>query len=265
MSVTRSLWSYAETVLALELATSVGRSAAASDSRVVDLSNLLRMANDTDDARYRNAHGVACKVGRLGALIDGETLPGGARLEREIWDEYVGRPEALAAAARAAETSLSIPSVTSFSRGPVPAFGDIATTRRDGVNYVYLAWLAGAALPDGRLLAKIGRSADVPRRMEELNGGLPAPLGMRWQAVATWPHRDAASAHTAEQAILARCDVSGLCVGGEFIAVDAEVLEAVAGTRGRVSGRSVLSRSPSGRGRRGLREGRRHDRARHQG
>lgn len=127
---------------------------------------------------------------------------------------------------------------------------------------MYLARLGGAVLADGRILLKIGRSADVSRRMAELNAGLPSPLGLRWRSEATWSYRDAVTAHAAEQEMLARWSAAGWSAGSEFLAVDADGLSRVAGVGPVLTGRSARPRPPTDPVRQGSPGGRMRHRAR---
>ena len=252
--------------MALGVAAELSQDINPSDPLVTELSNLLRGVAVDVASRHRNPHGVACKVRRLRALLDGKNVQcGGAVLEKIIHAEYVNRPAALAAAVAAARASFDAPSKSLPSRGPVPTFGDIVACRKDGATLVYIARLAGAVLHDGRQLAKIGRSADVARRMEDLNEGLPVPLGLRWRAIATWQYPDAAGAHAAEQAMLARCGGAGWSVGGEFIAVDAGDLTSIVTAGPCVTGRRGQRQSLNARDPRGLRRSGRRGRARLRG
>ncbi|MEG3172141.1 GIY-YIG nuclease family protein [Sphingomonas sp. ZB1N12] len=256
-----SQWSQAETILAFDVAVRNGRTRS-HDPSIRDLSRRLREVGDESVAfRHRNTHGVMCKVNRLVDLIERRTPSGGARLEKSVFDEFAGRPKALATAVAEANTLLAAPPRLEPSRGPPPAFGKAVVVRHDGPTYVYLARLHGVVLDDGRLLAKIGRSAQVARRMSELNGGLPAPLGVRWQSLATWQYRDAIAAHLAEQDLLARCAADGCSAGGEFLAISACALDGIVEAGPRITGRSDRQPSPNGRVRRGSRAARRTDRA----
>lgn len=261
----RNLWTRAETVLALDVARRVGAASGPGDPLVAELSRLLRDARDAAEPRDRNAFGVACKVARLAILLDGGEAVGGAQLEHLVCDEFRHRPRALADAVAWARRSLAVAVAESPSVGPVPAFGELATSRDDGPTMVYLARLTGVALTDGRMLAKVGRSADVGRRMGELNVGLPAPLGVSWRPVATWRFDCADAAHDAEQSMLASCAAAGLSVGGEFVAVTAEGLASIAAAGPLLSAGSARPRSPSAPYRRGWRGARRRGRARRRG
>ncbi len=252
-------------MLALGVAVQISGEVHSRDPLVAALSRLLRGADATTEPRHRNAHGVACKVGRLAELLDGGSPVGGARLERSVCEEFAGRPMHLAAAVAHAESSLRPPAALDPSRGPVPAFGDVAMVREDGPTSVYLALLHGAVLDDGHVLAKVGRSADVARRMDELNGGLPAPLGLRWRPLSVWRYRDAASAHVAEQAMLARCGAAGCSAGGEFIVVTQDKLAGLSDAGPGLTGRSAPPRSHGERARRGSHPGRSRRRARRRG
>ena len=92
MGAGRSLWSRAETVLALGVAVELSRGEQLADPLVAELSHLLRGAGGDVASRYRNEHGVACKVRRLSALLDGFVPDGGAKLEMIVHAEYADRP-----------------------------------------------------------------------------------------------------------------------------------------------------------------------------
>ena len=265
MSGGRNLWTRAETVLALDVAIRVGVTAGPDDPLVAGLSRLLRHARGADRRRDRNAFGVACKVARLAALLGGSAPRGGARLERLLCEEFADRPAALADTVAWARRSLAVDAADYRSVGPVPAIGEFVSMRGDGATMVYLARLVGVVLADGRVLAKVGRSADVRRRMGELNGGLPVPLGVAWRAVATWRFDCADAAHNAEQSMLAGCAAAGLSVGGEFVAVTADGLASIATAGPPVSAGSARRRSPSVPGQRGSRGAHRRRRAQWRG
>lgn len=259
MGAGRTLWSREETILALDLAVGLGASAAVHvherNLHIRQLSSFLRRASPTVDAaasRHRNEHGVARKVRGLAALSSQRGARGGSAMERALWAEYSGRPLALAAAASEARALLDgVAPMPAPSRGPVPAFGTVRATRVDGRTFLYLARLHGATLHDGRALFKIGRSADVRRRMGELNFGLPGALGLEWVAMAVRAFPDAAGAHAAEQATLNGAAGAGWSAGGEFLALDAEGLSRLAAAFPGASSRSAPRRSPGDAGRLG--------------
>jgi putative restriction endonuclease len=96
----RADWTRDELILALELYNRCGR---LDDSRpeVSELSDLLqRMAvyqNPPNPGRYRSPGSVAYKLSNLASIDpNGQRgQPNGGRLDQEIWDEFVGRSDAL--------------------------------------------------------------------------------------------------------------------------------------------------------------------------
>ncbi|PAP74170.1 HNH endonuclease [Rubrivirga marina] len=102
-------WSRDEVILALDLYFAAGRrQLPATDPEVVALSDLLGRlplhAPSDRLATFRNPTSVSMKLGNLLAVDPehvGSGLPRGGRVEREVWDDFGGDPDAIGNAADA--------------------------------------------------------------------------------------------------------------------------------------------------------------------
>jgi len=231
--MTLPLWTRDELVLAMSAAvTKKAERVRMRDPDVIALSRLLRAAaGDTDeqDHRSRNPHGVARKIWRFVARLDGDVASLQTPMERAVWDEFADDPEALLAAAADARVRLLAAGQPALppSRGPVPFVGDMVSRRGESPAWVYLAALDGMSLASGHAVLKVGRSIDPPRRRAELNFALPRVLGVRWKVVATWKFDSQVRAHEAEQAILSAQAAEKRTAGGEFLLIRPQCLGAV--------------------------------------
>ncbi|MDO8289944.1 MAG: GIY-YIG nuclease family protein [Parvibaculum sp.] len=114
------------------------------------------------------------------------------------------------------------------SRGIVPAFGTRAATYEDGENILYLMTLEGGAEvllgrtgPHvGKILAKVGRSNNLRRRLGEINSGFPERAIFRWKLIAHQTFPDASTAHRYETELKALLHAQFTSQGGEFFTAD---------------------------------------------
>ncbi|WP_296591607.1 HNH endonuclease [Methylophaga sp.] len=86
-------WTREETALALELYFSLGKKMPSSnDNEVIELSNYLRGMEVHKDAEknssFRNADGIAFKVGNLRAVETGKGLQNTSKIDKHVWDEF---------------------------------------------------------------------------------------------------------------------------------------------------------------------------------
>jgi 5-methylcytosine-specific restriction enzyme A len=131
------VWTRDELILALDLYRRLGQ-LGPENAEVVALSRLLRglpLHGDSDGATYRNASGVAMKLGNFAALDPAEPgvgLTRGGRGDREVWDEYWPEPGRLSRTANAI-------------RAAAPEAASVAGTPEEGE----------AESPEGRLLYRM--------------------------------------------------------------------------------------------------------------
>lgn len=90
------VWSTEEVILALDLYFSAGGALEASDPRVIKLSELLRSipyhAKAAKKSSFRNADGVAFKLGNLHNLATGKGFPKVSKTDRKVWEDFGDDP-----------------------------------------------------------------------------------------------------------------------------------------------------------------------------
>jgi hypothetical protein len=114
------------------------------------------------------------------------------------------------------------------SRGVPPALGARTSIYEDGGNALYLMLfnaraevLLGPTGPHvGKVLAKVGRSNDLKRRLGEINSGFPETAKFRWELSASQRFPDVATAHQYETQLKDFFDVRFVSQGGEFFTAD---------------------------------------------
>lgn len=229
-------WSRDETILLMDLYLNTPRAGKA-HPEVLALSALLRAAENRNDrprlASFRNPDGITMRLRNFGRL-DSQTppeqdrglRPGGA-MDAAVWKEFGNDRKALALEVARVRQSITFeswqPGMRS-SRGPAPAFGPRIATTIDAKTAVYLLLIDGphevlaASIPakDGFAVVKLGRTADLVRRMDELTGGLPPTSSIRYIPIALRMFASAEPAHTFERSMLDLCDRRGWSLGGEF-------------------------------------------------
>jgi len=251
-------WNYDETVLLLDLYLRVG-CADKGHSEVAETSRLLRrLAAERGlpgAQTFRNPGGVSMRLKAM-AQQDPEWRKLGlkglrpVRIDGIVWTDLAGDPDALATrkaaiertvapAAKAAITRFRVEAADDgetlspkSSHGPAPSFGWVGGKRQDGDALLYLLQLEGPAaalFEEGRLqppmiVAKIGRTNDVQRRIGQLNVGFPPASALRWSVVETVLFASAVDAHKVERLILDEIDCRGWSLGGEFLMAPKEEL-----------------------------------------
>ncbi len=101
-------WVREEAILLLDLYMQSGRQQLPpTDERVIALSELLRRLpfhpQEKRDSSFRNPTGIHMKMGNLLALdplYDGVGLDSASAMDRQVWEEFADRPEALHGAAQ---------------------------------------------------------------------------------------------------------------------------------------------------------------------
>lgn len=249
------IWSHDETVLLLDLYLRVGRVGPEHEA-VQGVSDTLQRLAEHSGRRvgetYRNAEGVAMKLKAM-AQQDPDFRATGrkglraVRLDAPIWRQFAGDPGALAAEVqRIASTLAPVPTIpqpldslatgSERSRGPVPSFGTFVAERFDSECVVYVLRFEGPILalfsprrvPDGWIVAKLGRTNDVARRLLELSAGFPPGADLGWTVLETITLPEAGAAQAAEQSLLTTAEDKGWTLGGEFVvAPEAALLEAL--------------------------------------
>lgn len=252
-------WTREETILALDLLVRRRPTLPVqSDKEIVELSALLlryaaqRGASGND--RFRNPDGVSMKVSNLSRLdpVDERGgLPHGSKtIEPLVWAEFMpdtaklhaaaeairaqilagalGPPEAVAPAAEAQDVAAAV----SVSRGPRPSFGEVVHTSVDGETRVYLMRLVGRLaelFPSHNLhekaVIKVGRTNDVKRRAEEMNGGFPPGLDLSWRPELSQTFANGDAAHDVEQALIQDLKRRGYAIGREFAIVPERLVD----------------------------------------
>jgi hypothetical protein len=228
------------------------------DKEIVELSALLlRYAVQrgvTGNDRFRNPDGVSMKVSNLSRLDPSDEragLPHGSKtVEPQVWAEFMPDSAKLHAAAEAiraqiladalgqAETVSLAPMTqdeaasVSVSRGPRPSFGEVVHTSVDGETRVYLMRLVGRLAElfpshnlHQRAVIKVGRTNDVKRRVEELNGGFPPGLELSWRPELTQTFANGAAAHDVEQFLIQDLSRRGYAIGREFAIVPERLID----------------------------------------
>jgi len=229
-------WSRDETILLMDLYLHAPQ-AGKTHPEVMALSALLRAAGHHNShphlASFRNPAGIAMRLRNFGRLDprapperDKGLRPGGA-MDAAVWREFGNDLEALTREVARVRRSITYeswqPTVRS-SRGPAPSFGSRTMTTVDGKAAVYLLLIGGPndvlapGIPerDGFAVVKLGRTADLPRRMGELASGLPPGSAIRYLPIGLRMFASAEPAHVFERSMLDLCDSRGWSLGGEF-------------------------------------------------
>lgn len=236
-------WSRDETILLLDLYLRVGR-ADPGHAEVLQLSNRLRQMALLDHPRvaetYRNAQGVAMKLKAMAQQDPSfrATKVKGLRAvgrDKPVWDAFAQEPDLLkkeVARIVARVIHAEVPSTTDRlvqqlgrTIGPPPSFGAFSTERQDSGCVIYLlrfdapiaALFSASRVPYGWIVAKIGRTNDLARRVSELSAGLPPHAQIAWTVLDTVTYPTAGQAHDAEQALLSIAERKGWTLGGEFV------------------------------------------------
>lgn len=116
-----------------------------------------------------------------------------------------------------------------WKRGPPPISGKISVAREEGEADVYLLRLEGPVgalldIPAEHAIIKVGMSANVMRRIRELNAGFPPGSRIRWSLVRTQKCRTSKAAWELEGQYLEALRRNGSWIGGEFALVPNGVL-----------------------------------------
>lgn len=110
-------WVKEELLLALDLYMRIGASYA-TKPEVIALSQLLnnlQLAEQTDEALFRNPNGVAMKLANFAALdpnYPGVALARGGKGDRAVWEEFANNPNELAKAVASILAGRELPSVS---------------------------------------------------------------------------------------------------------------------------------------------------------
>lgn len=90
------IWSTEEVILALDLYFKAGRALDGSEPRVIELSELLRSfpyhAKAAKKSSFRNADGVAFKLGNLHNLATGKGFSKVSKTDRKVWQDFGDDP-----------------------------------------------------------------------------------------------------------------------------------------------------------------------------
>ena len=112
-------WHRDEIILALDLYFNIKGSISHTNPAIIELSNLLNklpiFKERPDSVRFRNANGVAMKLGNLLAVdpsYHGKGLNSGGKLEKEIFFEYQNRKEELRRIAKTIREAASNPELS---------------------------------------------------------------------------------------------------------------------------------------------------------
>lgn len=243
-------WTHDETVLLMDLYFSAPR-AEKSHPEVIALSTMLRAAGRRDGraelVSFRNPAGIAMRLrnfGRHDPAAPPERNAGlrpGGSIDLQVWQEFGDNRAALASEVARIRQSVSaedwVP-VRRSSRGPVPAFGVRTSVTADGRNAVYLLLVVGPLevlapgieLDRDRVVVKLGRTADIDRRMAELASGLPPEAGIRYIPIGLRMFVSAMVAHHFERRLLDLCDGEGWSLGGEFAYAPLDALKSALAT-----------------------------------
>ena len=135
--------------------------------------------------------------------------------------------------------------------GPVHSFGSRESHYEDNGSILYLMlWdadpsiLLGGKPIDyvGKCLAKVGRTNDPKRRINEINSGFPPAAIVRWKAIQVSKRfPDTHLAHDAEIDLKAEFASRFKSLGGEFFLCDRKAVESAFGS---VSGRLAFKVAP---------------------
>lgn len=243
-TIRNPIWSRDETILLLDLYLRVGR-AGPEHVAVQSVSDTLRrlaaQSGRLVGVTYRNAEGVAMKLKAM-AQQDPDFRATGrkglraVRIDATVWRQLAGGPTGLAAEVRRVVSGLAPASTdppssqsralrAARSRGPTPSFGAFVAERFDSECVVYVLRFEGpiaALFPPGRvpqdwIVAKLGRTNDVGRRIVELGAGFPPGAELGWSVLETITLATAGAAQRVEQALLTLAEDRGWTLGGEFV------------------------------------------------
>lgn len=255
-------WIREETVLALDLyARRRPQLPGEDDPEIIQLSHLLQryaaQRGVTGNASFRNPNGVSMKVANLSRLDQEDARRGlghgSTTVEPQVWAEFMPDTAKLHAAAEAIRRQIKagdspegprLPfpdgdgetgdNGAGVSRGPKPSFGAHVHTTVDGDAQVYIMRLTGAVLNlfprrslNNKVVIKVGRTNDLKRRQEELNGGFPPGLDLQWRATHSQVFPSGDEAHGVEQALLRELDRRGDAIGREFAIVEERHLDSL--------------------------------------
>ncbi|WP_142115882.1 hypothetical protein [Bosea sp. AK1] len=194
---------------------------------------------------YRNAKGVAMKLKAMAQQDPAFRALGrkGLRavsIDAQVWRDLAEAPVQLAREIdrilTAEGIAWSIPVSTELAltrtQGPVPSFGSVTAERLDSECVVYVlrfhgpleSLFASGQIPEGSIVAKLGRSNDPMRRVSELSAGFPPGARLGWTIIATVEFPTGNAAHTAEQALLVSSELKGWTLGGEFVVAPEQTL-----------------------------------------
>lgn len=230
-------WTRDETILLMDLYLHAPR-AGKSHPEVVALSALLRAAGHRGSrprlATFRNPTGIAMRLRNFGKL-DPEAPPGrdvgwrpGSSMDAAIWREFGEDRGGLAREVERIHQTIALDGWQQgkrSSRGPVPSFGARTAAINDAKTAVYLLLISGSrdvlipGIPpkEGCAVVKVGRTANLPRRMAELASGLPPSASIRHIPIGLRSFSSAETAHAFERSILDLSDSKGWSLGGEFV------------------------------------------------
>ncbi len=229
-------WSRDETILLMDLYLQAPQ-AGKSHPEVMALSALLRAAGHRNShphlPSYRNPAGIALRLRNFARLDprapperDKGLRPGGA-MDAAVWREFGNNLAALArevARVRRAITFENWQPIARSTRGPAPSFASRTMITIDAKTAVYLLLIDGPndvlapSIPDrnGFVVVKLGRTADLARRMGELASGLPPGSAIQYIPIGLRMFASAEPAHVFERSMLDVCDSQGWSLGGEF-------------------------------------------------
>ena len=135
--------------------------------------------------------------------------------------------------------------------GPIPSFGSRVSNYKDDGSILYLMlWEADPSLMlggrtidyVGKCLAKVGRTSDPKRRVDEINSGFPPAAVVKWKAVQVSKRfSDTSVAHEAEIDLKAEFASRFKSLGGEFFLCDRKTVEAAFSI---ISGRLAFKVAP---------------------
>lgn len=229
-------WSRDETALLMDLYLSAPN-AAKSHPEVVALSLLLRTAAKRQGRSiwpsFRNPAGIAMRLRNFGKFDpaappsrNAGLRPGGVT-DRLVWKEFGTDRAALAWEVEKIRRSMGFGTWTlpnRSSRGPAPYYGSHATVTADGSTGVYLVLIDGpldilapqSTAQEGYKVVKLGRTADLERRLLELTCGLPPTSHIRYLPIGLRTFTNGNDAHRFERLLLNLCNREGWSLGGEF-------------------------------------------------
>lgn len=246
------VWTYDETVVLLDLYQRAGQAGPDHPAVVAASRMLRRLGNERGVVAaetYRNPSGVAMKLKAMAQQDPNWVALGRAGLtavamDAKVWSRFANDPTGLAAhmATLIDGGYVEETGTRRSSHGPAPSFGTVSGERVDGETVLYLLRLEGPvqALFATRtvrpplIVAKVGRTREIARRVAELSVGFPPTSGLSWTVLETVTFETALSAHHAERSLLDLADASGWAIGGEFvIAPQAELVTRVRETQNR--------------------------------